>query len=150
MCIDSDAGVAIPGIVTDYDGQARDTLPDLGADEYYAQGSGGGCMAGDVVPLIFKLSQPYPNPLRGKTTISYSIPKMGKVTLKVYDVTGRMVKELVNREQKPGVYTARWEGRSSNGRKLATGVYFVRLCARQTEDGQTRDKTVTKKFVLMR
>jgi hypothetical protein len=93
-------GIPIPWITTsDFDGETRDSLlVDLGADQWYDQVSGGGgCMAGDVAPLIFKLFQPYPNPLRGKTTISYSIPKMGKVTHKVYDVTGRMVKQLLNR-----------------------------------------------------
>jgi hypothetical protein len=137
-------GTPISWITTDIDGQLRsDPPPDIGCDEWYAEGTGGGgACAGEDTPLVFKLTQNRPNPFRNRTTISYSIPTAGKVTLRVYDVTGRMVKQLVNKEQKPGVYTANWEGNTPSNRKLATGVYFVRLCA--------DSKTATKKLVLVR
>jgi hypothetical protein len=132
----------ISWITSDFDGELRDSLRDIGADEYYAE-TGGGCMGGaDGSPFRFKLAQNYPNPFRQGTTIRYSIPKTGKVTLRVYDITGRMVKQLVNKEQRAGVYTANWEGDTPNNRKLATGVYFVRLTA--------DEKTATRKLVLVR
>jgi hypothetical protein len=137
-----DAGTAILWITTDYEGQERSDPPDIGGDEWYAE-TGGGTMGGSGdSPFIFKLAQNYPNPFRQGTTIRYSIPKMAKVTLRVYDVTGRMVKQLVNKEQKPGVYTAHWQGNTPNSRRLATGVYFVRL----TADA----KIATRKLVMVR
>jgi hypothetical protein len=138
-----DIGTPISWITTDIDGEARDSLlVDLGADRWSE--TGGGTMAGTIanIPIIFRLKQNRPNPFRQLTTIDYSIPKTGKVTLRVYDVTGRMVKQLVNKEQRAGVYTANWEGNTPNGRKLATGVYFVRLTA--------NEKTATRKLVMVR
>jgi hypothetical protein len=129
-------------VTTDYDDEQRSDPPDIGGDEWYAE-TGGGCMGGaDGSPFIFKLAQNYPNPFRQGTTIRYSIPKTGKVTLRVYDITGRMVKQLVNKEQRAGVYTANWEGDTPNSRKLAMGVYFVRLTA--------DNKTATRKLVMVR
>jgi hypothetical protein len=134
-----DSGVAVSWITDDYDGQERGDPPDIGADQWVG---GGGQGFGSAPALIFKLQQNRPNPFRYRTTIAYSIPKTTRATLKVYDVTGRMVKQLINKEQKPGAYTVGWQGRNSNGRKLPTGVYFVRLCA--------GSNTMTKKLILMR
>jgi hypothetical protein len=133
----------ISWITTDIDGELRDSLRDLGADEWYEQ-TGGGTMSGTIanIPVIFRLKQNRPNPFRQLTTIDYSIPRAAKVTLRIYNVTGRMVKELVNREQKAGMHTVTWKGKTPRSKTLATGVYFVRLCA--------GEKTATKKLVLVR
>jgi aminopeptidase N len=68
-----------------------------------------------------------PNPFRGSTTIGYTLPADGKVTLTVYDVSGRFVRRLVDARQAPGNYEAVWDGRDSAGRKASPGVYFVKL-----------------------
>lgn len=70
----------------------------------------------------FGLSQNYPNPFNPNTKISYSIPKDGFVKLSVYNISGQLVKELVNRNQQAGNYSVDFDG--SN---LASGVYFYTL-----------------------
>lgn len=70
----------------------------------------------------YSLGQNYPNPFNPTTTISYTIPKDGMVTLKVFDVLGREVETLVNEEQKIGRYEVQF-----NGSRLASGVYFYQL-----------------------
>ncbi len=72
----------------------------------------------------YSLAQNYPNPFNPTTTISYTVPKDGMVTLKVYDVLGRVVETLVNQDETIGRYTATF-----NGSNLASGVYFYRLDA---------------------
>jgi flagellar hook assembly protein FlgD len=70
------------------------------------------------------------------------LPNAGNVSLQVYDVTGRTVRTLRNGFQKPGVYTATWNGRDEQGREVPKGVYFYRLDAPGFTD--------VKKAVLVR
>lgn len=79
--------------------------------------------------LTFKLKQNYPNPFNPQTRIAYDIAKQGHVTLQVFDLTGRLVKQLVNGEQKEGSYEATWNGTNETGQKVVSGVYFYRLTA---------------------
>jgi flagellar hook assembly protein FlgD len=51
------------------------------------------------------------------------------VALEVFDLSGRFARTLVSRIQKPGAYSAHWDGTDDRGRKLPSGVYFVRLVA---------------------
>jgi hypothetical protein len=83
-----------------------------------------------------------PNPFRNGTSIGYQLPAAGNVSLQVYDVTGRTVRTLRNGFQKPGVYTATWNGRDERGREVPKGVYFYRL--------DTPGFTDVKKAVLVR
>ncbi len=70
----------------------------------------------------YKLSQNYPNPFNPTTTIQYSIMQPGKVTMKVYDVLGRVVANLVNQYQAAGNYTVNFDAS-----RLASGVYFYQI-----------------------
>ena len=79
---------------------------------------------GSDIPKEFKLFNNYPNPFNPSTEIKYDIPKASQVSLKVYDINGRLVKELVNQMQTAGSYTARFEAAG-----LSSGIYFYQLTA---------------------
>ena len=75
-------------------------------------------------PGIFKLSDNYPNPFNPTTTITFSIPEKSFVTLKIYDMLGREVVELVNEELETGNFEKTFEASS-----LSSGVYSYRITA---------------------
>ena len=91
----------------------------------------------DIRDLRFKLLQNEPNPFGGGTVIGYSLPATGAVTLEVYDMTGRLVKTLVDEHQKSGLYQVRWDAQGQ-----ASGIYFYRL--------QAGGFTATRKMTLLR
>ncbi|MCL4280284.1 MAG: T9SS type A sorting domain-containing protein, partial [Ignavibacteriaceae bacterium] len=76
------------------------------------------------IPESYNLDQNYPNPFNPSTTISYSIPEESLVSLKIYDVMGSEVTELVNARQAAGVYSINFDASS-----LASGTYFYKLTA---------------------
>ena len=90
----------------------------------------------------FSLNQNYPNPFNPTTNIAYSIPVTGQMSLKIYDISGKLVKTLHNDVKSQGRYTAIWDARNDFGYKVASGVYFYKL--------QTADKVMTKKMLLMK
>ena len=73
-------------------------------------------------PLEFTLGQAWPNPFNAMTSISYTLPVTGPAQLVIFDAVGRRVTTLVDGDQLPGHYTARWDAGS-----VASGVYFYRL-----------------------
>ena len=81
------------------------------------------------MPRVFSLHQNAPNPFNPETVIRYDVPAPGgKVTLTVYDVSGRLVRTLVDGVQTAGQHSARWNGRNGE-RGVASGVYFCRMTA---------------------
>ncbi|MCK4352585.1 T9SS type A sorting domain-containing protein [candidate division WOR-3 bacterium] len=90
-----------------------------------------------LLPKVFSLSQNTPNPFTYSTTIMYQLPIECKVVLKVYDVTGSLIKTLINCDKEPGYYTAEWDAKD-----FPVGIYFVKFSA--------RDYIRTKKLILMR
>jgi len=89
------------------------------------------------LPTQFCLPQNYPNPFNPTTAISYQLPAVSYVTLKVYDLLGREVATLVNEVKQAGSYSANWDAS-----RLSSGVYFYQL-----EAGQFRE---TKRMILMK
>jgi hypothetical protein len=75
-------------------------------------------------PIQFSLAQNFPNPFNPSTTIAYSLPTASKVVLTVFDISGRVVRTLVNETQAAGTYRA-----TLNADGLASGVYIYRLAA---------------------
>jgi len=79
---------------------------------------------GDAVPATYELSQNYPNPFNPSTSIRYSIPVNGQVTLKIFNILGQEVRTLVNTVQSSGSYVVNF-----NASSLSSGVYFYQLRA---------------------
>lgn len=82
--------------------------------------------AGGVQDLTLRAG---PNPFVESTSIDYSIRTGGPVSLRVYDMMGRLVRSLTGEAQTAGVHTMVWDGSDDRGAALGTGVYFVRLDA---------------------
>ncbi len=83
---------------------------------------------GAPVAKVSFLAQNTPNPFNPTTTISYSLASAGRVTLRIYDVAGRLVRTLVDDDHAPaGSREATWDGRDNSGATVASGVYFYRL-----------------------
>ncbi|MBS1552773.1 MAG: T9SS type A sorting domain-containing protein [Bacteroidetes bacterium] len=89
------------------------------------------------VPTNFELSQNYPNPFNPSTKISFGLPNDGKVSLKIYDMTGKEVMTLVNEVKTAGFYSV-----SFNASSLSSGIYFYTLSA--------DNFTATKKMMLIK
>jgi flagellar hook assembly protein FlgD len=68
-----------------------------------------------------------PNPFTQSTTITLALPQRALSHLVVYDVTGRVVRTLVNGVLEAGIHPIPWNGRSDAGTSVATGVYFAKL-----------------------
>jgi hypothetical protein len=91
----------------------------------------------------YKLEQNYPNPFNPDTRIKFSIPSSGAVDLAIYDVHGRLVKNVIlHDEYAPGSYAAEWNGTNNAGERVASGVYFCRL--------QVGTFSATKKMALVK
>ena len=80
-------------------------------------------------PARFALGQNQPNPFNSQTTIRFSLPAAATVELSVYNLAGQRLVELVKGPRAAGAYTVNWDGRDSEGRRLASGVYPYRLRA---------------------
>ena len=104
------------------------------------------------IPTEFTLSQNYPNPFNPTTTISFSIPvetfdsnvsrRSGGTSLHVYDLTGRLVKTLLNDNIEPGYHSVVWSGTDTHGQSVASGMYLYQL--------KTDNNIITKKLVLLK
>lgn len=68
-----------------------------------------------------------PNPARGETTIEFTLPRAGAVSLGIHDVTGRLVCTLATGSRAAGTHRLRWDGRAASGERVAPGLYFCRL-----------------------
>jgi C1A family cysteine protease len=80
--------------------------------------------------------------IHSNADISYILPSRGHVELMVYDISGRRIKTLVNEIQSSGSHKLRWNCRSSNGSPVSSGVYFIRLKAKES--------VLTKKLIITR
>ena len=96
-------------------------------------------------PTTYELLQNYPNPFNPTTTIEYQLPGVGtrfNVSLKVYDVIGREVVNLVNEQQEPGYYQ-----KTFDASRYASGMYIYRLVA---TDEQNKQHVFQKKMVMLK
>jgi hypothetical protein len=98
---------------------------------------------GKVLPKDFELSQNYPNPFNPSTIIRYTLPTESKVTIKVYNLVGQEIRQLVNAAETAGIHEITF-----NAGSLASGVYFYRITA-AASDGK-REFVDTKKLMLIK
>jgi hypothetical protein len=99
------------------------------------------------LPTRFALHQNNPNPFSELTAISYQLKAPSHTALNVYDLSGRLVRTLVDGEKDAGIYTVNWNRKDNFGREVSSGIYFYRLKARF---GHAGDFTSTKKLILLR
>jgi hypothetical protein len=105
-------------------------------------GTSTGIPSPQEVPVVTNLFQNHPNPFTPETVIEYALSQEGRAQVRIYDLNGRMVRELVNDIQTPQRYQVSWDGRDQSGRELVSGVYFYQLTAPGVQQ--------TKRMVLTR
>jgi hypothetical protein len=89
-------------------------------------------------PLSFDLSQNYPNPFNPSTTINFRLPERTNVNIKVYNILGSLITEIINEVKDPGSYSVNF-----NAQALSSGIYIYRL---STGTG----KEMTRKMALLK
>ena len=95
----------------------------------------------DAPPAAY-LDQNYPNPFNPSTTILFGLSRDSHVSLKVYDISGRLVRVIADGVRPAGRYSERWDGLTSRGRKAASGIYYYRLVSGEFDE--------TRKMILLR
>jgi len=99
--------------------------------------------AGEVPRVAgFGLYQNYPNPFNPVTSIEFSLDQAGIVSLRVFDVSGRLVRTLAEGPYAEGRHTVSWDGRDASDKPVASGVYSYVL--------ETRQKSAARKMVILR
>ncbi len=94
------------------------------------------------MPTSLTLESSYPNPFNIQAKIDYMIPAAAHVSLKIYNILGQEINELVNQEIQPGYYSIIWNGIDRFGSPVSSGVYLYSL--------KTPDKVITKKMVMLK
>ena len=94
------------------------------------------------IPQSYVLFEARPNPAKDRVEISFAIPEATPVELSIYDVTGRLVKNLYRGTMTGGSHELHWDGRDFTGHDLPSGLYFVRMHAAGI--------TFSRKMILVR
>jgi hypothetical protein len=98
------------------------------------------------LPRTYSLSQNYPNPFNPMTTIRFEIPGASaekvEVTLRIYDIRGRLIKTLIDDKKDPGSYQIAWDGRDNRESKVASGMYLYTI--------KVEDFSSTRKMMLLK
>lgn len=92
--------------------------------------------------LVTTLLPAYPNPFNPTTTIPFDLATQGRVSLRIFDTQGKLVRTLCDEVMPSGIHQSVWDGRDNAGHHVATGVYFVRLV--------TGDYQMTRKLVMIK
>ncbi|MBN2227474.1 MAG: T9SS type A sorting domain-containing protein [candidate division Zixibacteria bacterium] len=95
---------------------------------------------GATIPTHFTLYQNYPNPFNPTTIIRIALPNPSHVSLEIYNILGRKVATLINQPLQAGYHTVTWDGRTTDGKSAASGVYFYRV---------TGDRHIEQKKMLL-
>jgi hypothetical protein len=95
----------------------------------------------NIQPKLTRLSQNKPNPFINSTILEYKLSSRSTVSLKIFDVAGRLIQSLVHEDQLPGLYRVTWDGRNGVGQEVVSGVYFYQL--------RTDSSNITKKLIKL-
>ena len=98
-------------------------------------------------PRTMMLASNYPNPFNPTTTISFDLPRDGFVVLKIYDITGRLVRVLVQEQKLAGAHSVIWDGLDDAGQVVAAGVYLYRI---EFVDAAGERMVMTRKMSLVK
>lgn len=90
----------------------------------------------------FNMENITPNPFMKSTTIKYEIPATLKTKIGIYNISGRLIKTLVDESKSSGYYTVTWDGKDTRGRIMPSGIYFAKLVA--------EEYAAMKKMILIR
>jgi hypothetical protein len=96
----------------------------------------------EIKPITFSLSQNYPNPFNPSTEIEFSIPRSGPVSLVIYDIQGREVRQLLDGYFDAGSHSVIWNGLDNDNKPVSSGIYFYRLIS--------GDRQQTNRMTLLR
>ena len=88
------------------------------------------------------MNQNYPNPFNPITTLRYYVPEKILVRISIFDISGNLIKMLVNEVKNAGFYSARWGAINNNSQPVSAGVYFYKIHAGNFVD--------TKKMILLK
>jgi len=113
-----------------------------------AQAHSQGAIDEVAAPERIALYPVYPNPFNPSTTINFAMPEAGNVTLRIYSLTGQLVKTLVDGKMRAGRHNVSWNGRDQAGAVVASGIYFYQLVA-QKESGEAAF-TQVRRMVLVK
>jgi hypothetical protein len=91
-----------------------------------------------IMPAQINLNQNYPNPFNPSTSVRFEINLLSNISIKIYNVLGKEITTLLEKQISPGSYTIDWEARDSNGKLLPSGVYFIRLSANNKAGNYTQ------------
>ena len=93
-----------------------------------------------TIPGQMTILQNYPNPFNPPTKFTYTLKSPGRVSLKVYNVMGKLVRTIFQEYKEEGTFEVHWNGRDDNHQSISSGIYFYRL--------SNEEKSYTKKMIL--
>jgi len=91
---------------------------------------------------VFKLYANYPNPFNPVTILQYDLPEDELVTITIYDMIGKVVRNLVSTQQNAGYNSIQWNATNNQGQPVSAGVYLYKI--------QAGDFVDTKKMILLK
>jgi hypothetical protein len=96
----------------------------------------------ETLPITYNLYNAYPNPFNPVTTLRYDLPEDAMVNITIYDMMGRIVKNLVSSQQNAGYKSIQWNATNNIGQPVSAGLYLYTI--------QAGDYIQTKKMVLLK
>lgn len=96
----------------------------------------------ELLPKTLAITSAYPNPFNANVIFEFSMPNAGEARGAIYDLLGRKVKTIADRQFTAGTHTVVWDGKNESGRVVGSGIYFFRL--------ESGDKLAVEKVTLLK